>query len=165
MESQYFSHFNNQGFDTKIRLEFVDSDAARLHLFIDGDMESFYTKFFMAGINKLLDSEKELRMIYLDFAAVRYVSSSFIANLLQIIHRAKQSDIDVFFLNPNASLLTMIDAMGLAHFVKEVELSACNELRIICKNCRKTVIVSQLGEFECPHCGTTLHVGKQGAVR
>jgi anti-anti-sigma factor len=161
----HFNKFNSLDFDTKINCKYIDEDNSQIVISIDGDMETFYTKFFTNDMFQLLDKEKPLKTVYIDFDKVKYVSSSFIACLLQIINKAKQIDIDIFFLNLNTSMHNVVDSMGLAHFVKEIDLKNRKPFKIICKKCKKNITVKETGEFECPFCRTILNISKRGVIK
>jgi anti-anti-sigma factor len=152
-------------FDTKVRFGWVNSDNSQVIIDFQGDMETFYTKFFMADMSSLMDSEKALKTVYMDFNEVKYVSSSFIACLLQIINKANLSDMEIFFLNLNEGMRKIIDTMGLAHFVKEIDFKNRKAFDIVCKKCKKRLSVKTTGEFACPHCGTKLTISKRGVVK
>lgn len=152
-------------FDTKIQWSYADTDNSQIVVNINGDMETFYTKFFMTDMTALMDTEKAVKIIYMDFDCVNYVSSSFIACMLQVIHKAKLGDMEVFFLNLNTSMRRIIDTMGLAHFVKEIDVKKRKGFAITCKKCRKSIIVNVTGEFECPHCGAVMNISKRGVVK
>ena len=113
----------------------------------------------------LLNNEKGLKTIFLDFNEVKYVSSSFVASLLQIINKVNQIDVNILFLNLNDHTKQMVDSLGLAHFVKEIDKKLSKPLTIICKKCKKNITVKTFGSFECPYCRTLLNVSKKGVVR
>lgn len=165
MNIPHFIKFNSMDFDTKIVCKYIEDDNSIIFLSIEGDMETFYTRFFMSDMFMLLDREKHLKTVYLDFDKVKYVSSSFIASLLQIINKAKLADVDIFFLNLNTSMHNVVDSMGLAHFVKEIDTKKHKTFKIVCKKCKKNLVVSQVGDFECPYCRTLLHISKRGVVK
>jgi anti-anti-sigma factor len=165
VNSPYFGKFNSMDFGTKIQSRYLDNDNAEVVIDIQGDMETFYTKFFMADIMVLMDKERLLKTIYMDFDKVTYVSSSFIACLLQIITKSKQSDIDIFFLNINQSMHNVMDTMGLAHFVKDIDLKSRKSFTVICKKCKKNITVKVTGDFECPFCRTAMNINKRGVVK
>jgi anti-anti-sigma factor len=165
MEHNYFDKFNQMDFDTKIICEYLDKKNTQLVININGDMEAFYAKFFTKAFFALCEGEKTLNTIFFNFKQVSYISSSFIATILNAIQKARELDLELFFINLNTTLQTSIDSLGMGHFVKEIDLLEHKSIVIICSNCQKKLAVKKLGRFECPHCGTVLNMSSKGSVK
>lgn len=164
MNIPYFDKFNSMGFDTTITSQYLNTDNSQIIIVFHGDIETFYTKFFMDAVLNLLNNEKTIKVIFLDFDEVTYVSSSFVASLLQIINMANHNDVNIFFTNLNYHTEQMVDSLGLAHFVKDIAKKQAKPFTIICKKCKRNITVKNFGPFECPHCRTLLNVSKKGVV-
>ncbi|MBN2532330.1 MAG: STAS domain-containing protein [Spirochaetales bacterium] len=165
MNMPYFNKFNSLNFDTKITCQYINEDNTQVSINFSGDMETFYTKFFRMAVLNLFDNEAGIDTLFFDFDKVNYVASSFIASLLQIINKAKQIDINIFFINLNIHTKQMVDSLGLGHFVKEIDKKLKDSLKIICRKCKKNVFVKKLGEFVCPFCNTLLFISNKGVVK
>jgi anti-anti-sigma factor len=119
MDLDYFNDFNQMDYDTKIKCNFMDEEETQIIISINGDMETFYTKLFIKSVYSLFENEKKIKMVLLNFIKVRYMSSSGIASLLQIINRAKSQGIEILFINLNSHMQRIIDALGLGHFIQD----------------------------------------------
>ncbi|MBN1523776.1 MAG: STAS domain-containing protein [Spirochaetales bacterium] len=165
MALAYFDKFNQMDFDTKIECGYVDSKKTKVGVSIKGDMEVHYSKFFTQSIALLFQQEKGVKEVFLDFKGVRYVSSSFIAALLQMIQQAKMQGIELYFANLMEHMEEVIDSLGMGHFVKDIDMSKKRSVEIVCYHCKKKIKVTALGKLNCPSCGTLLQVSKKGVEK
>lgn len=164
MELAYFDKFNSMKFDTKILCKYKDKNKEQIFVSIQGDVETFYTKFITRAILNLFSTEKEVKTVFMDFKEVSYISSSFIASLLHIINQAKISGIEIFFTNLSSHMEGVVDSLGMGHFVKEIDLGARGPIDVVCHNCQETIRVPKLGKFKCPSCNVILHISDRGVV-
>lgn len=152
-------------FETKINCHYLDKKNNEIIISINGEMETFYTKFFNMAITALLDDEKQLATIFFDLKMVKYISSSFVASLLHVINKAKFNGIEIFFINCNPYIKNVIDTMGFLHFIKQIDLKTHKSITVTCTGCKKKITIKKLGEFRCPHCNTLLNISDRGVVK
>ncbi|MBN2735411.1 MAG: STAS domain-containing protein [Spirochaetales bacterium] len=164
MASVYFEEFNSMNFDTKVISRFLDADRTQLAVKIRGNMETYYSNHFTSAVLDIFKSEHSLESLFLDLESIEYISSSFIASLLQILNHANHNHIELVFVNLNDHTKRMVKALGLGQFIKEMSLEMKNALSMECSHCGQRVLVKTLENFNCPYCQTVLNYMQKGLV-
>jgi anti-anti-sigma factor len=165
MDLPYFDKFNTMKFDTQIKCSYMDAKKTKVLIEINGDMEIQYSKFFTQAIQTLFTGEKKVKMVFLDFKKVRYVSSGFIASMLHMIQQAKMAGFELYFTNLLEHMEGVIDSLGMGHFVVDIDMKKQGTFDLTCYNCKETITVKKLGQIQCPNCGTVLKISEKGVTR
>jgi anti-anti-sigma factor len=160
----YFEQFNSMDLGTKIFCGYLKEKDPQIVISINGDMETHHARFFTNAMNALFSGEHGLKAVLLDLEKVKYISSSCISSLLQLVHQAGDLGLSLFFVNPRPHMQEVIDAMGFGHFIKQIKLPANLSLSITCGKCKAKVNVKMLGKFKCPECGAALSVSDKGLM-
>jgi anti-anti-sigma factor len=115
-ESPFFDQVNkaNEGF--KINGDYLKGDNSQLVIIVEGVLETDNSETFVNTIMNTLAQTNGLKKVIFDLKKLTYVSSTGLGSFTAILSKTKQYNIEIFFINVNEKILSVIDVLGFSRF-------------------------------------------------
>jgi anti-sigma B factor antagonist len=130
-KSEVFEKINNSKNNFKLYGSFYKEKESILIIKASGYLETANSDIFSNSILKILDKNKNIKLFILDLKKINYVSSTGIGALIRIISELKKRDKNIYWMNLNEKVYSIIDLLGFTKFFRI--LNSENELDAVIK--------------------------------
>jgi anti-anti-sigma factor len=116
LETPYFDKVNSTDEGFKLFGNALNGDSSRLIIAVEGILETDNSDTFVNIIMNTLAQTSGLKKVIFDLKKLVYVSSTGLGSFTAILSKTKQLNIEIYFINVNDKIQSVIDVLGFSRF-------------------------------------------------
>ena len=120
-QTPYFDKVNSTDEGFKLFGDTLNDNNSQLVIAVEGVLETDNSDTFVNIIMNTLSNTDGLKKVIFDLKQLTYVSSTGLGSFTAILSKTKQLNIEIYFVNVNEKIQSVIDVLGFSRFFNIID--------------------------------------------